>query len=320
MAVIETLRFLLKKYTAGEDPHPTRVEFNDMIDSVENNAVMGAQGITSARPAAGKGLRFFWDETAQRQYYDDGTNWKDLNPNGGGGPGSVIVPGAAPVEGASNRSARADHSHLLPLATGTAAGALSATDKAKLDAATAGATANTLAQRDASGRLSVNTPTSAGHAATKAYTDGLSTANADYTDQQVGPGLTVHSWPLGALSGFTVTGKIESVPFANKTLVTGNVTIKRPDGSTNYTVPGGGTTSMVSLGALIPTEIREASSQPTDKITMLRGGAAEQAIQTAVEPSTGRVMVRADDAAGTSWVPNAQLSVNFSYYVQTVIV
>src|SRR6478609_2465879 len=126
MTVIETARFLLKKYTSGGDPHPTRIDFDAMIDTVENNAAMYAQGITAARPAAGKAGRVYWDTEAKRVYYDDGTNWTDTNPNGGGGAGAKVTPAINGIEGTSARAARADHTHRIDLATSTAAGAMSA--------------------------------------------------------------------------------------------------------------------------------------------------------------------------------------------------
>jgi hypothetical protein len=197
---------------------------------------------------------------------------------------------------------------------------MSSADKAKLDAATAAATANAIALRDANGRVSVGTPTTATHAATMAYVDGQTVATANYVDQQVGPnGLTVRDWTIGTIAGFTVSGKIQSVPFANKTLVTGNVVVLRPAGATPYTVNGGGNTVFAWLGNIIPTEIRQAGAVDIATVTNLAGGAASAKIQTNVQPSTGRVGVRADDAGGLSWGPNAQLSVHFSYYVETVV-
>jgi hypothetical protein len=186
MTVSQTLRFMLKKYSSGGDPHPNRAEFNTMIDSIENNAAMYSQGITAARPTAGKRGRWYWDETAQRAYYDDGTTWRDTNPNGGGGAGAPVVPGAAAVEGIAARSARADHTHALPLATAAVDGAMPKADKSKLDAATDAATASTVMRRDSSGRASVGTPTLTGHATTKGYVDGqitaIGNAAADYAD------------------------------------------------------------------------------------------------------------------------------------------
>jgi hypothetical protein len=185
MAITPTLRFLLKQYGSGGDPHPNRAEFNAMIDSLENNAAMFSQGITGARPAAGKRGRFYWDETVDRLYYDNGTAWKDANPNGGGGAGLALAIGGAGSEGVSSRAARADHTHPLPLATGAAPGAMSAADKAKLDAGTDAATASALARRDVSGRISVGTPTAAGHATTKSYVDGLIQDTANFAEDVV---------------------------------------------------------------------------------------------------------------------------------------
>lgn len=182
MAITPTLRFLLKQYGSGGDPHPNRAEFNAMIDSLENNAAMFSQGITGARPAAGKRGRFYYDETVDRLYYDNGAAWKDANPNGGGGAGRALAIGAAGIEGTSARAARADHTHPLPLATAADPGAMSASDKAKLDGSTSAATADAIARRDASGRIAVGTPTAGGHATTKTYVDGRIQETADYID------------------------------------------------------------------------------------------------------------------------------------------
>lgn len=171
MAITTTPRFGMKKYGAGTDPHPTRTEHNALIDILETHAAMYDDGQTAERPVAGKAGRLYRDKEAGRTYLDDGAAWTDLATNGGGGPGAAVVVGGAGVEGVSVRSARADHSHPLSLATSSAHGGMSSGDKAKLDAATALATASTLAYRDASGRLAVGTPSGAGDAATKGYVD-----------------------------------------------------------------------------------------------------------------------------------------------------
>lgn len=173
MSILTTARLLLKKYSTGDDPHPTRAEFNLMIDALENNSALFSEGFTDARPLAGKRGRFFWDKTVLRMFYDNGTLWYDLNPNGGGGAGAKVIPGATAVEGSSARSARADHTHTIDLATALIDGAMAKADKAKLDSSSSLATAQALAQRDGSGRLAVGTPSLSGHAATKAYVDGL---------------------------------------------------------------------------------------------------------------------------------------------------
>jgi hypothetical protein len=319
MAITPTTRFLLKQYGAGTDPHPNRVEFNEMIDAVENNGAMFSQGITAARPAAGKRGRFYWDETVDRLFYDNGAAWKDANPNGGGGAGAKLVPGVAAIEGVSQRAARADHTHLIDLATAAVDGAMPKADKAKLDAATDAATPSAIARRDASGRISVATPTAAAHAGTKAYIDGQIVETANYVDDQVGPGLTVRNWAPLAITGFTLTGKIQSVPFANKTLVIGNVDIIRPNGAAALPVAGGNVLYNF-IGTFIPAELRELTATSIATVTNLSGGAAYQRIQWVVQPGTGRIGVRADDVAGLSWGANAQISVAFQYFVETVVV
>lgn len=201
MAITPTQRFALKQYGSGGDPHPNRAEFNAMIDAIENNAAMFSQGVTTSRPPAGKRGRFYYDEDADRIFYDNGTAWKDGNPNGGGGAGAALAIGGAGSEGVSKRSARADHTHPLPLATGAAHGAMSSGDKTKLDAATDAATANTLARRNADGRLSISTPTAAGHAANKSYVDGVIDEVADYIDAGIAgqPQIVTGSLLAGAV-------------------------------------------------------------------------------------------------------------------------
>lgn len=288
MTVLETARFLLKKYTSGGDPHPTRDEHNLMIDAIENNAVMGSQGVTGARPAAGKGRRLFWDETAQRLQYDDGANWKDLNPNGGGGAGTVIVPGAAAVEGTSVRAARADHTHALPLATNTAHGAMSSADKTKLDAATAAATPSTLAARDASGRISVGTPINADHAATKAYTDDILNQAADYTDAKVAAGVspTVLA-PLG-FTGYVTSGRVivERKGAYNRITVAVNVVKTGADDTIPSTVP------FKTLGVILPAAARGAGAVDHYQPVSISGGATNTHATVFLDPDTGMLQIR----------------------------
>jgi hypothetical protein len=183
MALLPATRTGLTQYTAGTDPHPGRVKFNEQIALLDSIVALGYQGTPGARPVAGKAARFFWDETAKRLAWDDGTAWQDLNPNGGGGAGRALVLGGNGAEGISDRAARADHTHPLPMASSTVNGAMDKADKAKLDAATDAATNGTLMRRDSSGRASVTTPTAAGHATPKSYVDGLISNTAAYVDE-----------------------------------------------------------------------------------------------------------------------------------------
>ncbi|WNO25845.1 minor tail protein [Arthrobacter phage Altadena] len=171
MAVSNTPRFGLKKYSAGGDPHPTRDEHNAMIEAIETQAARYAGGATASRPAPGKGGTFYRDTEAARVYLDDGAGWVDISTNGGGGAGAPVAVGGAGSEGTSDRGARADHTHALALATAAVSGAMSSADKSKLDGATAAATAGRLVVRDAAGRVAVAAPSAAGDAATKGYVD-----------------------------------------------------------------------------------------------------------------------------------------------------
>ncbi|WP_427017880.1 hypothetical protein ACQCSX_04495 [Pseudarthrobacter sp. P1] len=172
MAVETTPRLGLKKYTDGSDEHPDRASFNAGQDILEQFVAIAQKGDLVARPGAGIANRFFYDTTGKRLYFDDGAAWVDLNPNGGGGPGSAVVVAGTAVEGVSVRAARADHTHNLALATQTVAGALSVADKKKLDEASAAATPLTLVRLDAAGRAQVAAPAVAADIAPKSYVDG----------------------------------------------------------------------------------------------------------------------------------------------------
>lgn len=66
---------------------------------------------------------------------------------------------------------KSDNGHTHSDATDDTAGFMSASDKAKVDGASATATPDTLAMRTASGNLAVAAPTAGAHAATKTYVD-----------------------------------------------------------------------------------------------------------------------------------------------------
>jgi hypothetical protein len=312
MTVLETARFLLKKYTSGGDPHPTRDEHNLMIDAIENNAVMGAQGITSARPASGKGRRLFWDETAQRMQYDDGANWKDLNPNGGGGGGAKVTPGVDGIEGTSARSARADHTHRLDLATGVAAGAMSAADKALLDTSTAAATANAVAKRDANGRLSINTPVDPGQAATKSYVDGILTQAADYADAKTLAGTAPQELAPLPVTGYSLSGKVYVERKGPFNRITVQINVARTGG--NGVIPTG--PGFASFGAVLPAGARDAGSTAPDLYlpVSLSGGANNVHATAFLDPQTGVLSIKAVNADFTI-TNGATFTVNADYLV-----
>lgn len=183
MAVVTTPKWGLRTYTAGSDAHPTRVEFNEMITAIESKGVTGSKGLASARPSAGLESRFYWATDQSRIYWDDGSQWWEISTNGGGGAGAPVTVAGTAIEGVSGRSARADHTHNLPLATTSVDGAMAATDKLKLNNAVAAANASALVLRDASGRAKFADPSAAADAATKGYVDALigGTSGAGHT-------------------------------------------------------------------------------------------------------------------------------------------
>ncbi|WP_146008974.1 hypothetical protein [Zhihengliuella halotolerans] len=173
MAEETTPRLGLDRYTSGSDPHPSRQKFNQSRDLMEQLIAVAEQGTLAGRPPAGRGGAFYCaTDQANRVYFDTGTEWVEVAPRGGVTPSGVAVAGSS-NEGTSNRSARADHTHALPLATLNTPGAMSAADKVKLDDAVSISTPSSLMLRDANGRASVSGPTSSWHIATKGYVDGL---------------------------------------------------------------------------------------------------------------------------------------------------
>jgi len=171
MAIEIDPRTGLKTYSAGTDPHPTRIDHKAERDLLAAIMAMAEQGPTGDRPTSGKWGRFYWDTTVNRLYFDDGTQWMEVTTNGGGGAGRTILVAGGATEGSSDRSARADHVHSIPLATAFAHGAMASTDKAALDGAASNGAANQIVKNDSSGRHSVTTPTAASHASNKGYVD-----------------------------------------------------------------------------------------------------------------------------------------------------
>lgn len=202
MAITTSPRLGAKKYGAGSDPHPSRTEYNAFIDLLDAKTAIPLQGTSDQRPPAGTRGRFYWDTTVSRMYWDDGTTWVDLNPNGGGGAGVDVLVARTPTEGTSTRAARADHTHSVPLATETSAGAMSTGDKAKLNGATFQPTGNTVMMRAPGGQSRVADPGGDTQAATpKSYVDA---AGSGYSDQVTrGSGAIMRRWADG--SGAYVT-------------------------------------------------------------------------------------------------------------------
>lgn len=175
MAETKTVRVQLPQWSEGSDPRPDRAKTNAIHQAIENQMVIDVPaGLLKNRPVQGVRGRLFCatDQGSDgRVYYDNGTTWVALNTTGGGGPGLPIVINGTGTEGSSLQSARADHTHAIPLATKNNAGAMPSQWAQLCGDATAAPTANTVAVRDSGGRLTAHPPVSAQHVATKDWTE-----------------------------------------------------------------------------------------------------------------------------------------------------
>ena len=170
MAETKTVRVQLPQWSEGSDPHPDRVKTNTIYQAIEKQMVIDVPaGLLNNRPVQGIRGRLYCatDQGSDgRVYYDNGTTWVALNTTGGGGPGLPVVINGTGTEGSSLQSARADHTHAIPLATKSNAGAMPSQWAQLCGDATSAATPSTVAIRDTSGRLTANPPVSAQHVAT----------------------------------------------------------------------------------------------------------------------------------------------------------
>lgn len=175
MTVTQTPRFRLPQWSQGSDPRPGRVDTNQIHQLIESQAAkVYPSGTYSNRPASGTFGSFFMatdQGESGRLYWDGGDGWVALNTTGGGGAGRPIIINGTATEGTSLQSARADHTHRIPLATASNAGAMPSQWAERMENATAAAAPNTLAVRDSSGRLIATKPAAAGHVTTKDYVD-----------------------------------------------------------------------------------------------------------------------------------------------------
>ena len=175
MAETKTVRVQLPQWSEGSDPRPDRAKTNAIHQAIENQMVIDVPaGQLKNRPVQGTRGRLFCatDQGSDgRVYYDNGTAWVALNTTGGGGPGLPVVINGTGAEGSSLQSARADHTHAIPLATKDNAGAMPSQWAQLCGDATSAATPGTVAVRDSGGRLTANPPTSAQHVATMDWTE-----------------------------------------------------------------------------------------------------------------------------------------------------
>jgi len=176
MAIDPTPRFQLPRYTNGQDLHPTRTDFNGRMELIDELAAIALQGARADRPMPETRGRFYAATDTRDLFYDTGTTWLEVARIGAGGPGSTVLVGGSTVqadEGTSDRAARADHVHRIPLATANSPGAQSGEDRAKMLAATNVSTPNTHVVRDSEGRTRFADPSAVTDAANKRYVDTL---------------------------------------------------------------------------------------------------------------------------------------------------
>ena len=175
MAETKTVRVQLPQWSEGSDPRPDRAKTNAIHQAIETQMVIDVPaGQLKNRPVQGVHGRLFCatDQGSDgRVYYDNGTTWVALNTTGGGGPGLPVVINGTGTEGSSLQSARADHTHAIPLATKDNAGAMPSQWAQLCGDATAAPTPGTIAVRDSGGRLTANPPVSAQHVATMDWTE-----------------------------------------------------------------------------------------------------------------------------------------------------
>ena len=179
MAITNSPRLGIERWSHGTDRHPPRAVWDAQQAILDDLVAIDRQYATLAdRPAAGVRGTYCWVEETGILYRDDGAQWRPI-VQFGGGAGAAVVVGGSGSEGTSSRTARADHSHPLPLATASAHGAMRKEDKALLDAATHVSNASAIVRRSSDNSVAVRTiygladPTGADHATRKGYVDGL---------------------------------------------------------------------------------------------------------------------------------------------------
>lgn len=202
MAITNSPRLGIERWSHGTDRHPPRAVWDAQQAILDDLVAIDRQYATLAdRPAAGVRGTYCWVEATGVLYRDDGSQWRPI-VQFGGGAGAAVVVGGSGAEGTSARTARADHSHPLPLATASAHGAMRREDKAKLDGATSAATASTLAQRDSAGGAAFSAVTASAAPSTAAHL-----TRRDYVDGLVGGVHVPTTIPSGAnLDAYTTSG------------------------------------------------------------------------------------------------------------------
>lgn len=139
-------------------------KFVTNLDLNSNQILNGTFEVLTADPSSGnfEGRMYYNSQSDVVKYYT-GSAWK-LLVNG-------VVAGGDYAAAITVNESGGQITITPNLATTSAAGVMSATDKTKLDNATADATGSTLVIRDVNGQAKFGTPTDDAHAATKGYVD-----------------------------------------------------------------------------------------------------------------------------------------------------
>lgn len=137
------------------------------LDLVKNQLLNAVIQVLATAPSTPSEGQIYYDSVAKSLFFFNGTTWESVM-QGSDDINDIIQ--TAPIN-VSITNGVATIS--ISAATTSSAGSMSASDKTKLDDATASNTASKLVIRDANGRSQFSDPASAQDAATKSYVDGL---------------------------------------------------------------------------------------------------------------------------------------------------
>jgi hypothetical protein len=181
-------------------------------------------------------------------------------------------------------------------------------DKLKLDNATSAANASTIAMRDSAGKITVATPTSSGHAATKAYVDTAESDAKTYADSKQAAGTTPTILAPLAIAGYSTSGTIAVEKLGAFNRVTIDVNIVRT--GANGEIPSN---SFANFGAVIPSAARGDSATQKYMPIALSGGSNNGHATLLVETDTGMMLIKGPSAFTIT--TGATFTVNLTYLV-----
>lgn len=108
MAAVVDPRMGLTTWTADSDQWPGRAGWNAELTTIFTKTTLFGTGTAAARPSTLLGGRIYWATDTKRLFYDDGTQWTEVSPVGGGGVPKQVKFGQAGSEGTSRIAMRAD--------------------------------------------------------------------------------------------------------------------------------------------------------------------------------------------------------------------